>query len=255
MPLIGYWIEDLRDDTLCAPQELVGPLPDDVQSRLADYLDAGRSTPFGALGFSWCRFLCGAPPEEMGSQELTDGRWLWPQGLSHYVRKHGIILPDEFSSHATKGDALARLQAFTRRYEGLVADLIRLGDESSRTQMSALVEQWLPRDFWHEWCARHRHPKFLERLHRARAEADARFPLIKQAAMARRISQEIARHGLGDEECLFAGCKERVLTGKKFCARHIQGDDGCDPAGFYTVTPVLKEFMEADMDSPGRCLP
>jgi len=26
---------------------------------------------------------------------LTDGEWVWPEGLSHYVEYHNLILPDE----------------------------------------------------------------------------------------------------------------------------------------------------------------
>ena len=31
---------------------------------------------------------------------MTDGTWLWPVGLVHYVRDHYVRLPHEFVSHA-----------------------------------------------------------------------------------------------------------------------------------------------------------
>ena len=41
----------------------------------------------------------------MGSWDLTDGTWVWPQGLSHYVEVHGVVLPEEFVSHVLSGPA------------------------------------------------------------------------------------------------------------------------------------------------------
>ena len=33
----------------------------------------------------------------MGSHYLlSDGEWIWPEGLAHYIEKHNICLPDEF---------------------------------------------------------------------------------------------------------------------------------------------------------------
>jgi hypothetical protein len=33
------------------------------------------------------------------SLELTDGTFLWPEGLTHYVRDHAVRLPDRFFEH------------------------------------------------------------------------------------------------------------------------------------------------------------
>jgi hypothetical protein len=32
----------------------------------------------------------------MGSRDLTDGVWVWPEGLAHYVEEHDVMLPDAF---------------------------------------------------------------------------------------------------------------------------------------------------------------
>jgi len=32
----------------------------------------------------------------MGHREFTDGTWVWPEGLVHYVERHGLPLPEEF---------------------------------------------------------------------------------------------------------------------------------------------------------------
>ena len=50
------------------------------------------------LGYSPCR-LCGI---ENGDREYTDGEFIWPQGLLHYVDEHAVRLPARFVDHAVK---------------------------------------------------------------------------------------------------------------------------------------------------------
>ena len=47
------------------------------------------------LGQSRCR-MC---EEQVGNAELTDGAYVWPEGLAHYVRHHGVRLPVDFVNH------------------------------------------------------------------------------------------------------------------------------------------------------------
>jgi hypothetical protein len=44
---------------------------------------------------SMCR-LCGT---RNGSAEDTDGTYIWPEGLAHYIEAHGVRLPAEFVRH------------------------------------------------------------------------------------------------------------------------------------------------------------
>jgi len=218
MHLIGYWIRDLKDDEFCAPQEIVGSLEPDVRSKLADYLDASSHDVLERYcGYSWCRFFCHAPWEAMGSKELTDGYWAWPEGLSHYVRAHGILLPEEFISHALASRSLGRK---------LLNMLKRSGGSASL-------------DYWRNWCAAHRSPAILKRLRRARMDADARAPIVARERIQARVASEVAQHGLGDERCIFAGCQERVLTGMKLCALHILRDTDTIANDCYQITPEL----------------
>jgi hypothetical protein len=46
-------------------------------------------------GESTCR-VCG---RLNGSRELSDGRYLWPDGLAHYVGEHGVRLPEAVEAH------------------------------------------------------------------------------------------------------------------------------------------------------------
>ena len=32
----------------------------------------------------------------MGCSDLTDGVWVWPEGLVHYIEAHELVLPEEF---------------------------------------------------------------------------------------------------------------------------------------------------------------
>jgi hypothetical protein len=54
------------------------------------------------MGMSPCRF-CGI---DNGYSEMSDGPYLWPSGLDHYVDEHDVRLPAEFVAHA-----VARLEA------------------------------------------------------------------------------------------------------------------------------------------------
>jgi hypothetical protein len=104
MIAIGYWIESIVDSPFPAPQECVGEWPVEVRQQIADYLDSGRLCE-QYRGLSWCRFRCGVAEMTMGSREFTDGVWIWPEGLSHYVREHSVILPTEFTDWVLRKSA------------------------------------------------------------------------------------------------------------------------------------------------------
>ena len=98
MKLIGYWRnpEDPETSEYPDPANLVDPSWDEEERfRVVSYLKQGRMI-CGARGLSWCRFQCGCPDLDMGSRELSDGEWVWPEGLAHYVEAHLVRLPDEF---------------------------------------------------------------------------------------------------------------------------------------------------------------
>ena len=99
---IGFWPETIYDD-FCFPQEL--PLCTDAAARalLASYLRSGRvETRY--RGYSCCRYSCGIADHEMGSADLTDGIWVWPEGLAHYVEVHHISLPAVFVASVLAND-------------------------------------------------------------------------------------------------------------------------------------------------------
>src|SRR5262245_17560980 len=93
---IGYWA------VLGEPPEQSRGLPDphdlvtdwdeaDLQACLF-HLRSGKV--FRAfMGSSSCR-MCGTM---LGSTEMTDGVWAWPEGLAHYVDAHHVNLPTVFT--------------------------------------------------------------------------------------------------------------------------------------------------------------
>lgn len=57
------------------------------------------------FGQSWCRFGCVDEDDLthfMGSQDFTDGVYVWPQGFAHYVEKHAVKPPQEFIDHVMR---------------------------------------------------------------------------------------------------------------------------------------------------------
>jgi len=63
--------------------------------KLLNYLRAGYLY-CAYCGYSSCRFNCRHTYSFLGTAELTDGEWVWPDGLIHYIDRHGVALPEEF---------------------------------------------------------------------------------------------------------------------------------------------------------------
>jgi len=129
---IGYWHSTgaIAATRFPHPQGVVLPgWEREKRIILATYLRSGK-TAYISCGFSYCRFACGVDDTQMGTRGLTDGRWLWPEGLHHYVERHSVRLPDEFVAHAS-----------ARRFEIPPEEV---GDLN--TQFSL--------EFWEAWCDR-----------------------------------------------------------------------------------------------------
>jgi hypothetical protein len=97
---------DDKKDALPWPADLIDERQDPlVLEIVAQYLD---DCPFGEhyMGFSTCR-VCG---KHLGCSDRTDGEWVWPDELSHYLRAHNVRLPDDFIEHVlkAKGEYMGR---------------------------------------------------------------------------------------------------------------------------------------------------
>lgn len=111
---VGYWFNDRAPSAYPRPQRLVGPWDPTDRARVVAYLRAGDELE-SYRGTSYCRFACGTPSAEMGSRDLTDGRFAWPEGLAHYVEVHDVLLPEHFVAHALGG--AARVAVTVRRID------------------------------------------------------------------------------------------------------------------------------------------
>ncbi len=88
---VGFWRSEAAP-TLPAPHDFVDDTWDlQERRRVADYLDYGKVV--GDCGILATCCICG---QRNGSQELSDGVFVWPEGLGHYVREHAVRLPQAF---------------------------------------------------------------------------------------------------------------------------------------------------------------
>ena len=93
--LIGYWRSD-SEPHWPDPRAFEDSSWDASERDLvASYLASAPTIANTYRGLSPCR-LCGLPN---GHQEFTDGFYLWPQGLSHYVGDHSVRLPRRVIDH------------------------------------------------------------------------------------------------------------------------------------------------------------
>ncbi|RRD04749.1 hypothetical protein EII34_09425 [Arachnia propionica] len=93
--LIGYWDGPLASPGWPTVEDFVDSNWDAEERELvADHLQTGMIVR-RYMGYSPCRF-CG---RNNGSLELTDGHFVWPEGLAHYVLEHDVRLPERFVRH------------------------------------------------------------------------------------------------------------------------------------------------------------
>jgi hypothetical protein len=91
---IGYWRDDRTQGWPDVRRFVDLNWDASEREKVADHLRRGFVAR-AYLGKSRCR-LCGEP---VGSLELSDGVFIWPDGLVHYVETHGVRLPGRFVEH------------------------------------------------------------------------------------------------------------------------------------------------------------
>lgn len=118
---VGYWKPPAEHPLVAASKRLAGRLSawltgvdSEAELTLEDHVDPSwdpslraavveylaRGSQHGAyFGTDVCRF-CG---KENGSIERSDGVWIWPDGLVHYVRDHAVRPPRDFVNHVLRG--------------------------------------------------------------------------------------------------------------------------------------------------------
>jgi hypothetical protein len=104
LKLIGYWVGTQGHEIYPHPRDFVRKDWDpELKAKVVSYLKGGAIRG-GGWDYATCRFDPNRNPAEMGSRELTDGVYLWPEGLAVYVNDYDVGLPGEFMSHMERQD-------------------------------------------------------------------------------------------------------------------------------------------------------
>lgn len=97
---IGYWV-DHDQPHLPDPALLVDQAWDVCERQLVARVLAAAATHQPGEGCSLCR-ICAAPN---GFLDLSDGTYVWPEGLAHYVLDHAVRLPAGVVAHLLARDS------------------------------------------------------------------------------------------------------------------------------------------------------
>jgi hypothetical protein len=97
---LGYWFGDQSPGWPDVRAFIDADWDADERADVVSYLGRGLVAR-RYLGFSSCR-ICG---QAVGSLELSDGVFIWPEGLAHYASEHSVRLPLRFVEHVAERTA------------------------------------------------------------------------------------------------------------------------------------------------------
>ena len=192
MRLIGYWIRSLWDEDFPPPQEFVINYDPSFRKCITDYLEAGHHFR-SYLGFSWCR-ICNI---DLGAIELSDGQWVWPSGLSHYVWCHNVRLPNEFNATVKAGGPAS---------------------PHPEDEWSTLVSD---KAFWIDWCRTHRSGSLASKFSIVRKLATEQATIFH----AFKIKEHDRKEGISDRVCQRLGCSKPAINDSTLCTACILESD------------------------------
>lgn len=97
MKRIGYWSTP-EEPMLPDPREWVDSSWDmGERIKVIRYLRDGKFTG-EHQNLARCRMGCKSS-YGMGRHDMTDGSFVWPEGLAHYIECHSVKPPEEFVQH------------------------------------------------------------------------------------------------------------------------------------------------------------
>ena len=104
LKLVGYWASANDSSGYPHPRDFVEPgWKAAIKHKIVNYLRSGVFFR-GFWGFDECLLDEKREPRDMGSKELTDGVYLWPEGLAVYVSDYDVRIPEEFCEHMVNSD-------------------------------------------------------------------------------------------------------------------------------------------------------
>jgi len=188
--LIGYWWSPWARELPHPADHRLAGWGGSERPQLVSYLKIAPIVQM-FFGTSYCRFECGEA--NMGSIERSDGVWIWPDGLAHYVERHDVRLPDEFLAHVRRN----RFDSSSFRFE-------YLRDPSPRTSL----QKWLA---WSsQWAST------------AQQEADREAAKMFEDLARRRAAEADhleSRLGVSDQRCAWHECSRRAIRDFAYCGQ------------------------------------
>lgn len=184
---IGFWAQTIYDDPLIFPHEVPRCTNATLREAMVRYLNAGTvHTVY--RGYYSCCYHCGISGQKMGHCDLTDGMWVWPSGLAHYVDTHHISLPPE-----------------------VVNSVMELPTDPSHSKYTT------PDDYWNAWCQQQRTQSNKHLVLQLREQCDREYAQMLEQKYE---SQTRATETSG-KKCIWRGCSAAAFNGRVFCARHL----------------------------------
>ena len=101
LKMLGFW-RNKNEPLLPDPAKFIDHSWDKKERLIVSRYLKSAQILSASPGSSWCRFRC--KRKHVGSVTYTDGKYVWPEGLSHYIDVHFLRLPDEFIQHAIRNE-------------------------------------------------------------------------------------------------------------------------------------------------------
>ena len=96
---VGFFVELSHGDRSCGTlADARRDTPHALEEEIVAYLRAGTML-VGSPGVVF-DVLSGAPVPIDTPAVLTDGQWMWPDDLAHYVETYHVCMPEAFVRHA-----------------------------------------------------------------------------------------------------------------------------------------------------------
>ena len=210
MHMIGVWPGTIYDD-FCFPQKVATFGDTELRTAVVSYLKSAEIYE-RVRGFDSCMYSCGIGL--LGAHLWTDGNWIWPESLLHYVEDHHVSLPDAFIA-TIHGDA----------------------PPPPNAPAASL-------DIWRTWCASHRSESSQALVTELKQQCEAESEL----RLAEEYDRITAGQGTADVKCMWQACQRRALKGIVYCAHHYYNDT-CDGEYGSVTYPLRLKYTRLFLSS------